>query len=57
MEQLFRDKQKTHRSCFRKIFLHFVSKDEIGAKTAQNLIDEYPDLINACQGKYVILDC
>ena len=56
MDQLLKTKQKTHRSCFRKVFLYFVSKEKILEKVAQELIEEYPELINACQGfKYLLI--
>ena len=51
MDQLFQSKSRTHRSCFRKVFANFVSIEEIKQKPAQKLIDDYPDIFSACEGK------
>ena len=51
MDQLFHSKTKTHRSCFRKVFSTLVSVEEIKEKNAQQLIDEYPEIVGACEGK------
>ena len=51
MDELFHSKTKTLWSCFRKVFSTIVSAEEIKEKNAQLLIDEYPEIVGACEGK------
>ena len=51
MDQLFHSKTKTHRSCFRKVFSTLVSVEEVKEKNAQQLIDDYLEIVGACEGK------
>ena len=53
METLFKAK-KTHRSCFRRLILTFLSRDVVKEKNAEKMFEEYSDLIEACHGKYLM---
>lgn len=50
IDKILKDKQKTHRSCFRKIFTNFVGKDEIFDRNGKELYENNVQLIDACQG-------
>ena len=50
MEQLFEEKGKTHRSCFRRLLCTFVNPDIFIEKNHEAMKQDYADLINACHG-------
>ena len=52
---MIKTKAKTHRSCFRKVFTALVDVQEIEEKNAQQLIEDYSDIFNACLSKYLLI--
>jgi len=55
MDQMIKTKAKIHRSCFRKVFTALVDVQEIEEKNAQQLIEDYSDIFNACLSKCLLI--